>query len=143
MEKTHLGISVGLLAAIMYLMGLLNLLGLLVMAGYVLLCETNDWLRKSAVKAVVIYAVFAVISVVLGIFDDGFGILNTMIGWIFSFRVGFPLNLDDIVGYVASILRTLIYLVLAAMALKQKTVNLGPLDNLIEKHLGTNSAENK
>ena len=35
MEKTRLGISVGLLAAIMYFMGILNLLGLLLIAGYI------------------------------------------------------------------------------------------------------------
>lgn len=90
MEKTRLGISVGLLAAIMYFMGILNLLGLLLIAGYILFCEKDLWLRKSAVKAVLIYAVFAVITLILGVIDNCFGILNTMIGWLFSFRIDFP-----------------------------------------------------
>ena len=135
MEKTRLGISVGLLAAIMYFMGILNLLGLLLIAGYILFCEKDLWLRKSAVKAVLIYAVFAVITLILGVIDNCFGILNTMIGWLFSFRIDFPLDLDTIVGYAASILRTVLYLVLAAMALKQNTIRIAPLDNFIDKHL--------
>lgn len=135
MEKTRLGISVGLLAAILYLLGLLNLLGLVVVAGYILFCESNEWLRKSAVKAVILYAVFALISIFFGIINDAFGILNTMIGWIFSFRLGFPLQLDDIIQYVASILKTILFLALAAMALKQKTIPMGPIDKAIEKHL--------
>ena len=34
MEKTKLGISVGLLGAILYILGLINFLGLIVVAGY-------------------------------------------------------------------------------------------------------------
>ena len=34
-----------------------SLLGLLVLAGYVLLVEDNQWLRLSAVKAVAVYPV--------------------------------------------------------------------------------------
>ena len=53
MQKAKLGISVGLLGAAIYLTALSgSLLGLLVLAGYVLLVEDNQWLRLSAVKAV-------------------------------------------------------------------------------------------
>ena len=103
--------------------------------GYILFGEKVLWLRKSAVKAVLIYAVFAVITLILGVIDNCFGILNTMIGWLFSFRIDFPLDLDNIVGYAASILRTVLNMVLAAMALKQNTIRIAPLDNFIDKHL--------
>ena len=50
MQKAKLGISVGLLGAAIYLTALSgSLLGLLVLAGYVLLVEDNQWLRLSAV----------------------------------------------------------------------------------------------
>ena len=51
MQKTRLGISVGLLGAAIYFMGLFSgyLLAVL-LAGYVLLFEENSWLRKNAVK---------------------------------------------------------------------------------------------
>ncbi|MGI5894172.1 MAG: hypothetical protein ACOX6P_06210 [Candidatus Merdivicinus sp.] len=135
MEKTRLGISVGLMGAILYLMGLLNLLGLVVIAGYILFCESNVWLRKSAVKAVVLYVIFALVSIFFGIFDDIFGILNTMLGWISSIRLGFPLRLDDIVQYAVSIIRTILYLALAGLALKQKTIPMGPIDKELDQHL--------
>ncbi|MFR5908747.1 MAG: hypothetical protein ACLUFT_10550 [Gemmiger formicilis] len=49
MQKAKLGISVGLLGAAIYLTALSgSLLGLLVLAGYVLLVEDNQWLRLSA-----------------------------------------------------------------------------------------------
>ena len=56
MEKSRLGISVGVVAAVVYLAGLLDgFVLLLVAAFYVLFCEQNEWLRKSAVKAVILY----------------------------------------------------------------------------------------
>lgn len=59
MQKAKLGISVGLLGAAIYLTALSgSLLGLLVLAGYVLLVEDNQWLRLSAVKAVAVYLFF-------------------------------------------------------------------------------------
>ena len=137
MEKTRIGISVGLFAALLYLMGILNLLGLVIMAGYVLFFENSDFLRKAAVRALVIYVVFSLISVAFGMIDNVFGILNVMIGWIASVHLHFPLNLDQIVLYVAGILKNLLLIVLAALALGQKTVPLGPLDSWLSKHIGS------
>ena len=54
MQKTRLGISVGMLGAAVYLTGLFSgYLVALLMAGYVLLCEENGWLKRSVIKAVV------------------------------------------------------------------------------------------
>lgn len=62
MQKTRLGISVGLLGAAIYFMGLFSgyLLAVL-LAGYVLLFEENSWLRKNAVKAMSVMAVFSLL----------------------------------------------------------------------------------
>ena len=54
MQKTRLGISVGMLGAAVYLTGLFSgYLVAILMAGYVLLCEENGWLKRSVIKAVV------------------------------------------------------------------------------------------
>ena len=54
MQKTRLGISVGMLGAAVYLTGLFSgYLVAILMAGYVLLCEENGWLKRSDIKAVV------------------------------------------------------------------------------------------
>lgn len=59
MEKSKLGISVGLLAAGMYFLGMVSVLAVVVVAGYVLLREDDAWLKRSAVKAAVLAIAFA------------------------------------------------------------------------------------
>ena len=49
--KTKLGISVGILAAATYLAALIGITPLLLVAGYILIVEENDFLKKTAVKA--------------------------------------------------------------------------------------------
>ena len=73
MQKTKLGISVGLLGAAVYFCGVLSLLALIIVAGYILLVEENIWLRKSAVKAVVIYVSFAIIETIFSFGSEIFG----------------------------------------------------------------------
>ncbi len=54
-QKTKLGISVGLLGAAIYFMGLFSgYMVAVLLAGYVLLFEENEWLKKSAVKAIAV-----------------------------------------------------------------------------------------
>ena len=53
MNKTKLGITTGLLAALAYFTGCFSgYLLLFLVAGYVLLKEEDEWLRKNVVKAV-------------------------------------------------------------------------------------------
>lgn len=135
MEKTKLGISVGLLGAILYILGLINFLGLIVVAGYILLCESNVWLRKAAVKAVVIYVVFYLVSILLGMIGDIFGFFNVFLGWFTAFRLDFPLNIDSLINYIVSFVRSALYLILAFTALHQGTVSMGKLDETIDKNV--------
>ena len=60
MQKTRLGISVGMLGATIYLSGLFGgYVAILLLAGYSLLFEENIWLKKSAVKAVALLLFFS------------------------------------------------------------------------------------
>ena len=79
MQKTKLGISVELLAALMYFIGLINLVGLLIVAGYVLICEKDAWLKRSAVTAIALSVAFSLISVVIGFGDNLFGLFNSLL----------------------------------------------------------------
>ncbi len=136
MQKTKLGISVGLLGAALYFMGLVNFLGLILLAGYVLLFESNEWLRRSAVKAVAIVLGFALISVAIGISNDVFAVLNGLLSWVrISFRISWPLQLDSIVLNVVDILEKLILLLLGFKAFTQGSMNVGPIDNVIDKNI--------
>ena len=49
MEKTTLGISVGLAGAAVYFCGLAGVIPVLLAAGYILLREQHPWLRRAAV----------------------------------------------------------------------------------------------
>lgn len=141
MEKSRLGISVGVVAAVVYLAGLLDgFVLLLVAAFYVLFCEQNEWLRKSAVKAVILYLAFAVISLVLGLIGDVFGVVFDFIRWVTSFVTGysgslFSFSLTGLLRDLVYFVRGVLFLILALLAFKQKTISFGPLDRAIDKQL--------
>ena len=61
-------------------MGLLGIVPLVILAGYVLLLENNEWLKRAAVKAVVIVVAFGLISVLIGTLSDVFDFLNVILG---------------------------------------------------------------
>ncbi|AEV70481.1 hypothetical protein [Acetivibrio clariflavus] len=135
MEKTKLDISVGLLGAILYFSGLINFLVLVILAGYVLLFENNAWLRKSAVKAVVIVIAFSVASIIIGISNSIFDILNTPLSWFrIPFRISWPLSIDSIVLRALDIIEKVVLLVLGFKAFSQGSMNLGPIDNIIDRN---------
>ena len=59
MQKTKLGISVGLLGAIFFFAGFFGgYLVTILMAGYILLVEDNAWLERVTVKGVVLMLFF-------------------------------------------------------------------------------------
>ena len=66
MEKSKLGLPVGLFGALIFAMayfGGYTVLFLLV--GYVLIREEDAWLRRTAVKAVLVSVAFSVINLLL------------------------------------------------------------------------------
>ena len=77
MQKTRLGISAGLLGAAIYFVGLFSgYLVAVVLTGYVLLFEENSWLRKSAVKAVSVMALFSLLITVLNLVPNAISFIN-------------------------------------------------------------------
>ena len=80
MQKTKLGISVGLLGAALYFLGLINTVALFLLAGYVLLFEENEWLRRAAVRAAVIVVGFGLIFTLIGTLENVFAFFNVLIG---------------------------------------------------------------
>ena len=62
---TLLGISVGLMAMLIYYSGVISSVVLILVAGYVLLKEEDRWLRAVAAKAISIVCIFGAISGVI------------------------------------------------------------------------------
>ncbi|NLC18896.1 MAG: hypothetical protein GX757_06675 [Clostridiales bacterium] len=139
MKKTRLGITVGLLGASIYFMSMVSILGLIILAGYVLLFEENPWLKKSAVKAVIITVAFSLISMLISMGNNAFAILNTMISWtpvnLLKFQFKYPFGLETIIRNGLSILENILYLILGIKALKQGSIKIGFIDNFINKHM--------
>ena len=136
MEKTKLGISVGLIAAGIYLITLFGgLVPAVLLAGYVLLFESNEWLRKNAVKAVLISVMFSVATTVLNLIPNAISIIDYLLSAVGgSFRIGFLSNLVSAATLCLTVLSRLLFLGLGLRALDGGTIRFAPADNLIEKH---------
>ena len=144
--KTKLGISVGLLAAAAYFFAAFSMVPLVLVAGYILIREEDAWLRKSAIKAIAIVLFFMVVSAIIGVLMSPQSLLNdicnfvnslfTTANWHISPRVfGWFNHSVSMLKHILNVVETLILLVSAAMALKQKSLPFGPVEKIIDKHM--------
>jgi hypothetical protein len=134
--KTKLGISVNLFGAALYFMGLISILPLVLMAGYVLLFENDEWLKKTAVKAVGVVVFFAILSSVVGLLGNTSSLISEFLS---LFRLSISMSwLSKIVSIcrtVISFIQALFLLLLGLAALKQGDVKLGSVDGVISKNM--------
>ena len=135
---TKLGISVPVLACIIYLFGLVSgYVALALAVGYVLLFEWDEWLRTAAVKAVVVCLAFSAASVVVYLIPEALGCVNSLIE-IFGGYVSFGVinNIFYFVGDVVDLFETIVLLLLALSALTHTDVAIPVVDDLVKKALG-------
>ena len=135
--KAKLGISIGLLGAAVYFIALFDgFLALTLLAGYILLFEDNEWLKKSAVKALVIWVVVAALQALIALIPDLIGFINYLIG-IFgqSFTIRPLSSLINMIDTGLYIGRKLVLLILGLQALTMNTMAIGPIDKFVEKHM--------
>ena len=137
MEKTKLGISVSLAAALCWLLGYYG--GLVItglFAGYILLKEENEWLKKSALKVVVLTLAFSVLNTVIYLLPN---LLNIVSSFLEIFRVSFYLSFIDrimnFISNVVSIIKLVVFALMTVMALGNKDTKLPLVDDLLDKLL--------
>jgi len=136
MEKTRIGISVGLFGAALYFMGLVSVIPLVLMAGYVLLFEPNVWLKKTAVKAVAVIVFFSILSALAGLVSNTTSFVYDLVG-LFRGSVDM-MEINRIVSLcrtAISFLQTIFLLMLGVKALGQGSIRFGVVDGAIEKHM--------
>lgn len=136
-NKTKLGITTGMLAAILFLSGLSSFLIMILVAGYILIFEGDENLRKNAVKAILFMLGLVVIRAFISILNDGFGAINSL-GRMFSDDAGalrIPLGLDTLLLYVLAIIEDLGLLLFAYKSRKGDVVNVPVIDKLVDKIL--------
>ncbi|MBR6896631.1 MAG: hypothetical protein IKN24_00530 [Lachnospiraceae bacterium] len=140
--KTKLGISAGLLAFICFLVGqFFGGISFIVLAGYILLVEEDEFLRASALKALFIILFVDVLDLLVGLLPD----LFTLIDWftrIFNAETRFNnvaaiAKIDQIIDFVMWIVlwcKKVLMLVLAFLALSKKTISVPFVEGFIKKH---------
>lgn len=135
--KTKLGISVAMLAAGTYLLGLFSgYLALVLIAGYVLICESDEWLKKAVVKALVVTVAFSLASAIIGLIPNAINIVDSICN-IFGggFSILFISRFINLINTLLNVFQKLLMLAFAFLALDGKTIKLPVIDDFIEKHL--------
>jgi len=133
MKMTRLGISDCLLAAAIFFLAILSLwVPVVLLTGYVLLFESNRWLRTSAVKALAVLILFSLVTTAIGFIPAGFAMMG---GFILGAIFGIFTGIFSFIVAVFRILQMVLLLLLGVKALKRETIGLGPIDDLIAKHM--------
>ena len=138
MEKTKLGLPTGLFGALIFAVAYFSgYLALLLVAGYVLLCEKDAWLRRTAVKAVLVTVLFSVIGLVLGLIPDLIGIVDDLFNVFGSyFSIPFISNVLNLLRSVIGLVETVVFVALGVLCLSKKQIKIPVIDDLLEKNVG-------
>ena len=135
MQKSKLGISIGALGAITYFAALFGgYLPVLVLAGYILLREENAWLRRSAVKAVAILALFSVCLALLNLIPEALGVIKDFLN-LFNGKLDYG-KLGQIISLltgIVGIFEKVLFLGLGIKALKQSVINVPVIDSMVNR----------
>lgn len=138
MQKTRLGISVGMLGAAIYLTGLFSgYLVAVLLTGYVLLFEENGWLKRSAVKAVSLMVFFSFVTVLINLIPNAMSCISyiaSMFGG--NFHASFISNLVSAVTSIIDIIEKILFIGLGVKALNQGTIAVPVVDKLVSKYMG-------
>ena len=144
MNKTKLGISVNLLAAITCLApltgGYVFFLGLVL---YVVLAEKDEWLKKTALKALIVTFIFGAFSVAMDFVPNIISALNNVVS-IFGghFEIAYVGRIFNAADYIANVVRAILLFAMALLALKHEDLEVKQLDDFCEKHTeGLNEEE--
>lgn len=136
MKKAKLGISIGLLGAGMFWLACINIIPAVLLALYVLLKEDDEWLRKAAVKMMIVCITFGLLSVGVGMIQDAINALNSMVHWLQPIRtIVLPLNIDTVAQYAIQIIEDLVLIGMGFQAYHLSAMKNNYMDTIIENHM--------
>lgn len=136
MLKTKLGISIALVGAAMYFLGAISFTPAVLLAGYVLIAEQNEWVKRQAAKMIGVVVLFGLLSIAVGWIDDVVGVLNIIVRWFNSdVYLSVPANLTNLIRYIISIVKEVLLLVMGFKALGMKNVKIGLIDKPLDKFM--------
>lgn len=135
--KAKIGISVGLFGAALYFLGLIaGYWCVVLLTGYILLVEDNEWLRKTSVKVIALMVIFDFAIIVVNFIPNVIGFIDSFVS-IFnaSFYVTFISKLAAAIVNALEVIQTVIFIILGLKALNQGTISVPVVDRLIEKYM--------
>lgn len=143
MLKTKLGVSIALVGAAMYFLGAYSFIPAVLLAGYVLIAEQNEWLKRQAAKMIGVVLLFGILSIAVSWLDDVVSVLNIIIHWFDkgASYLSIPANLTSLCQYIISLSKEIFLIVMGFMALGMKNVKLGAIDKLLDKFMGNNQQQ--
>lgn len=137
MQKTKLGVSVGLLGASLYFIGMFGeYLPIIFLVGYILIAEENEWLKKTAVKAIALMISFALLFVAIrfipsciNVIDDIFNIFGG------NFELSILSHIVITICDALEVVQVVVFVILGLKAFNQSTVSIPVVDKLINKYM--------
>ena len=134
MQKTKLGMSIGLLSAVIYFPALFGgYIPLFMIAGYVLIFEQNDWLKRVCFKAVILLIAFSMITAIVGVLPN---LMNSFSNFIQIFHGDFSYvllsRIVNIFNDIMSIIKVILFIMLGFKAYKIQDIRISNIDKIID-----------
>ncbi|WP_274422079.1 zinc-ribbon domain-containing protein [Blautia sp. XA-2221] len=129
---TLLGISVGLMAMLIYYSGVISSVVLILVAGYVLLKEEDRWLRAVAAKAISIVCIFGAISGVIIMMENAFLASLLVLGEEWRMPIQ---DIFSSLNSIALFIRDFILLGAGTRALRYDNLRVGFIDRMINQNI--------
>lgn len=143
MNKTKLGISTNLMAALVFMLAIVTTfvssdmslaLAFVLVVAYILWKEEDLWLKSCAVKSVAIVLVFMLLPFAFGLVYDVFDFLNFFLQFA-DFRLYDKFGIMAFIQNIVYVFEKLFLLLLAIKALKGQTVKIPVVDKMVAKHI--------
>lgn len=137
MPRTKLGVTAGLLAAACFFVAYFgSYVAAIVLAGYILLFEQDAFLKRSAVKSIVVALCFSVLIALINLLPD-------VLSWIQSMVFLFEGEMDlgkftsaiRLITSALSIIEKVLFILMGINAFKGKEVHVPFVDGLLAKYL--------
>ena len=106
------------------------------MGGYILIREESFWLRRTAIKGIILMLLFAILSGVLNLIPEAVSLVQDALR-IANVNLTVPVvhNVFYLLQAILSYGEKILFLLLGFMALKQRTIVIPPIEKLISHYM--------
>lgn len=137
MLKSKMGVPIALLGAATFFLGALSLTPTVLLIGYILIREENEWLRNVAIKASGVIIFFGLISVGFNCINEILQVLNVIVQRIDSSAttIAIPFDINSLLKNLLAFIENIVFVVIGFKALSMKTVKFGPIEKILNKYI--------